>query len=291
GGMGGAGGDPSAGLYCVPKGNLGEPCQANFQCHSGHCIDSVCCNSACEAACQACNIVGNIGTCTPLGSLDSPKTPDPSHGTCTNQGTACGGFCNGTPPQADNPSGCIYPGTSTQNTEPQCSCADSPCVAGPTTLTTFPCNGMGGFDEVKTDCGGFRCASAIACGTTCSSDADCLEDFTCENAACVPLPTEGKCDGDHTIRVPGKADIDCTPYKCSGSACLTACDSVDQCVAPKVCRLSGACEDPATAPTPLGSCDCVAAGAPGKTSGAPLSLCLAALALASMRRRRRSIGQ
>jgi hypothetical protein len=150
---------------------------------------------------------------------------------------------------------------------------------------------MGGYDEVKADCGGFLCKSATECGTTCATDADCLEDFTCENAACVPLPSEGKCDGDHTIRVPGEADRDCTPYKCSGSECLTACTSVEQCVAPKVCRLSGECEDPVTAPTPLGSCECRAAGIPDDTSGARLSLCFAALALAASRRlasRRRS---
>jgi hypothetical protein len=150
---------------------------------------------------------------------------------------------------------------------------------------------MGGYQEVKTDCGGYRCQSETACGTTCSTDADCLEDFTCENAACVPLPAAGKCDGDHTIRLPGAADNDCTPYKCGGSECLTSCTSVDQCVAPKVCRLSGQCEDPVARPAPLGSCECRAAGAGGETSGARLSLCLAALALAASRRlasRRRS---
>jgi hypothetical protein len=157
-------------------------------------------------------------------------------------------------------------------------------MKGPTTLTTFPCNGMGGYDEVKADCGGFRCQSETACGTTCATDADCLEDFTCENAACVPLPAAGKCDGDHTIRLPGEADRDCSPFKCSGSECLTACTSVDQCVPPKVCRLSGQCEDAVPRPAPLGSCECRAAGVPDEGSGGHVSLCLAALALAASRR-------
>jgi hypothetical protein len=52
---------------------LGQSCTAGVQCLTGNCIDGVCCNSACGAICQACNLVSNGGTCVniPLGGIDS----------------------------------------------------------------------------------------------------------------------------------------------------------------------------------------------------------------------------
>ncbi|HVE84331.1 MAG TPA: PKD domain-containing protein, partial [Myxococcales bacterium] len=60
---------------------LGSACAAAAECGSGFCIDQVCCNNACGAACQACNLTGLAGTCSP--------EPD---------GTACPNalYCDGT---------------------------------------------------------------------------------------------------------------------------------------------------------------------------------------------------
>jgi alpha-tubulin suppressor-like RCC1 family protein len=80
----------------VAAGALGGPgaaCTAPNQCANGNCFDGVCCASASCGSCQACNVPGNEGTCTPVpaGSAD-PR------GICVDDGaTTCGttGICDG----------------------------------------------------------------------------------------------------------------------------------------------------------------------------------------------------
>ncbi|MBI2389826.1 MAG: hypothetical protein HYV09_09560 [Deltaproteobacteria bacterium] len=49
---------------CVPKKTNGAACTTTFECSSGNCVDGVCCNTACSASCQGCNVAGSLGTCT-----------------------------------------------------------------------------------------------------------------------------------------------------------------------------------------------------------------------------------
>ena len=45
------------------------------QCQSGPCVDGVCCNQACSGSCQACNLPGTVGQCTPIpGGQDPPAS-------------------------------------------------------------------------------------------------------------------------------------------------------------------------------------------------------------------------
>jgi hypothetical protein len=39
-------------------------CSDDAECASGFCVDGVCCDSACDAQCSVCNVVGNVGYCT-----------------------------------------------------------------------------------------------------------------------------------------------------------------------------------------------------------------------------------
>ena len=54
-------------------------------CSTGNCVDGVCCDTACNGTCQACNLPGSVGTCTAI-----PDGTDP--------GDECGtgNVCNGT---------------------------------------------------------------------------------------------------------------------------------------------------------------------------------------------------
>ncbi len=53
---------------CSGQGTCGLPtaaaCTNNNQCGTGFCVDGVCCNTACDAACKACDVMGSEGTCS-----------------------------------------------------------------------------------------------------------------------------------------------------------------------------------------------------------------------------------
>ncbi len=61
----------------------GMPCTAESDCSSGLCIDQVCCNTLCGDVCEACNVAGNEGTCSP-----QPAGTDPD-------GECAPGVCDG----------------------------------------------------------------------------------------------------------------------------------------------------------------------------------------------------
>jgi hypothetical protein len=52
---------------CLPLN--GAACVSGAACFSGNCVDGVCCDSTCTGACQACNINGTLGTCSPVAQL------------------------------------------------------------------------------------------------------------------------------------------------------------------------------------------------------------------------------
>jgi len=59
------------GSYCETTGRchlraLTAACTRNADCASGFCVAGVCCNTACDGACVACNQPGREGTCSPL---------------------------------------------------------------------------------------------------------------------------------------------------------------------------------------------------------------------------------
>ena len=93
---------------CV-KGK-GQACASSTQCVTGHCADGICCDAACTGTCQACNLLGNNGSCKaiakgqPDATAITPCTGDKvcdGLGKClTKQGKSCtsatdclAGFC------------------------------------------------------------------------------------------------------------------------------------------------------------------------------------------------------
>ena len=66
-----AGGTERGGAY-VFRGLLGDgdSCAFDSECLHGHCVDGVCCHTACGGGatdCQACNVSGSEGICSPVG--------------------------------------------------------------------------------------------------------------------------------------------------------------------------------------------------------------------------------
>src|SRR6188768_563691 len=71
----------------------GEACGGAGECVTQNCVDGVCCDTACDDACHACNLPDNAGTCVPVA-----RGKEPVHGGCDTQApTSCGtnGQCDG----------------------------------------------------------------------------------------------------------------------------------------------------------------------------------------------------
>lgn len=202
----------SAGV-CTPELQPGQACTGENQCASGFCVDGVCCNAACDGQCEACDVSGSVGTC-------SPVTGDP-HGTrsaCASDGTVCGGTCDGV-----ERSTCVYPGSTT-------SCRDPECRDGVATLEAF-CNGAGSCPARQTQpCGPYGC-DATACHGDCASDADCAPTAWCSAGICVEKGDLGvECGGGN----------ECLSGLCvDGVCCNLACDG--QCEACDVAGSVGTC--------------------------------------------------
>src|SRR5581483_1274449 len=61
--------------HCVSPQANGAACTAGSQCMSGDCVDGVCCESACTAACNACSSVKTgmaDGHCAPVTAGTDP---------------------------------------------------------------------------------------------------------------------------------------------------------------------------------------------------------------------------
>src|SRR5581483_3043911 len=99
------GGEPDLATtdLAVNTKHKGEACGAADVCDTGHCVDNYCCDTDCSSTCMACNLMGLIGTCSPVVAGN-----DPSHGTCMVQDpSTCGtdGKCDGSGACRKYPSG------------------------------------------------------------------------------------------------------------------------------------------------------------------------------------------
>src|SRR5438874_8262307 len=87
---------------CVAKKADGLACGASNQCVNGSCADGVCCNQACNGQCQACDVAGSVGQCTPVSG--APHLNGGARAACASDGSTCGGSCDGS-----NIAACAYP--------------------------------------------------------------------------------------------------------------------------------------------------------------------------------------
>lgn len=215
------------GSACVAKKAAGVACTADGQCLSGACADGVCCNVACAGQCEACDVAGKVGTCSPVSG-----TPHGTRSACDGAGGTCGARCNGTDRKA-----CTFPPATT-------SCGADTCAAGVETHAR-KCDGIGHCGDVPKVCGAYGCGPT-ACRTSCAATSDCAAGFVCKGTACVPAPGLGE---PCSASAPCSAPLSCTDGFCCG---VTSCGSGKTCGAPshrgecakvdgQICAADGEC--------------------------------------------------
>jgi hypothetical protein len=155
-----AGRGPCTNGTCGKKA-VGTACADLTECDSGFCAQGVCCATACTGNCMSCGLTGSAGTCTPqpAGVLSaSCATTDVSM--CGTDGTC------------DGAGGCRLYQLGTMCSLASCSTA--------TLHNAGKCDGKGNCQvPTATTCGGYTCATATACRTSCAMDADCASPSVC----------------------------------------------------------------------------------------------------------------
>jgi uncharacterized repeat protein (TIGR01451 family) len=227
----------------------GGTCATSGDCGSGFCTDGVCCNTACGGGsasdCQACNLPGNVGTCTPVaantvcrastGACDAAEVCNGSavacpadvtapNGTSCNDGNAC--------TQTDT----CQAGACTGSSSVTCAAADQCHAAGTCNTSTGVCS-----NPAKAD--GAACNDGNAC-----TQADTCQAGSCNGSSPVTCAAADQC---HTAGACNPGTGVCSnPAKADGSACNdgNACTTVDTCqlgtcagAAPVLCAAADQC--------------------------------------------------
>jgi hypothetical protein len=199
------------GAFCQATRAQGDSCTRGGQCAAGlTCADGVCCNSACDGACQACAAAHKqsgdaSGTCGPAkaGSDPGDRCPADAASTCGKSGA-----CNATGSCALWSKGTACGGGVV-------------CDAGAAKGQT--CDGLGACvtDAAGTACAPGSCSAAAGCTFTCSSDADCDATGFCDGGACKAKASAGRtCTAADQC-----ASGFCVDGVCCGSACDRVCEA------------------------------------------------------------------
>jgi len=229
----------------------GEPCSTGTDCDSGFCADGVCCSETCLGQCEACDRAGSIGLCGAV--VGAPHGSRPA---CADDGSVCGGSCNGTV-RTD----CTYPDENSP-------CRALGCVDGVATPLAA-CDGAGSCPPATpVSCAPYLCNGDV-CATYCVSGTDCVAGYLCEGGVCVGTGCVGDedCPGDlvcldGTCGEPEcRTNDDCAAGAlCDGGVCVEAeCVTDSDCTGGLVCRDNDCVVAPSMSP---GGCTCSAAGGP-----------------------------
>jgi hypothetical protein len=262
----------------------GSACGGDGDCQSTHCVDGVCCDSACTGACQSCGLPGEAGTCLPVplaaGSMGrtgqcapylcdgaSPFCP----GTCASDDyCAPGEYCDGTGhcqltkaqgATCDTSAGanCLVagcrvcdPGACVDGVCCDGSCAGGcqACAVSAGAVVDGVCQTVATHAVGRARCGLFLCGGDVDCPTTCQADADCTGSGGM-GVHCV----DHECRGVLPLGFACTKGKECGSGNCvDGLCCDAACDGA--CVSCNQPGHEGSCTVTAT---PEGS-DCTGEG-------------------------------
>jgi hypothetical protein len=135
----------------------GTPCTGGGTCSTGFCVDNVCCNAACQGPCEACNLSGKKGICSP-----SPAGTDPDNDCQQDPVNTCGldGSCDGSGACRKYITGTV---------------CGTPICSGAATYSIKKCSATGSCASgLPLACLPYKCQSSTGqCYTSCTSDAQC----------------------------------------------------------------------------------------------------------------------
>ncbi|HEY2901845.1 MAG TPA: hypothetical protein VGL59_14780 [Polyangia bacterium] len=206
GGKKDGGSDVACLTAAAPRKTLGTVCACDGDCDSGFCIDGVCCASACQDTCKACNVPGMMGTCAFVPEGIKPRSAT----TCAPSAmSTCGqdGTCDGSGACRQYPAGTVcLAGT-----------CDGAAVSG-----INVCNGSGRCvpGSLKI-CVPYSCNQAQKdCASACTTSADCSTGHACVNGSCGPKPKGAVCAKDDDCELGNCYDGVCCESSCKG-ACVS----------------------------------------------------------------------
>lgn len=214
-----------SGSTCASDLMNGAPCAGDSQCTSGDCVDGVCCNSACDGLCEACD-GGTPGQCQPVPAGTDPDTECPGAQVCGTNET------------------CVKPVGETCGGDGEClggHCEDNTCCNEDCSGSCRRCNlsgSVGTCANVPAGQTSGNCAGAAFCdgagdcklplGVPCVNDGMCQSGF-CSNEGsspdvCCDTPCDGLCESCRANKTDGP-DGTCSPMtdktdpdqECSGS--------------------------------------------------------------------------
>jgi hypothetical protein len=200
----------------------GTPCAFDSHCQSEICSDGVCCDARCGGVCQACNLEGSTGTCSPV-----PAGGDPANECAQDPPATCArdGSCDGQGTCRRYPAG----------TE----CAAGRCE-GATEYAASTCDGSGACNPgASTSCAPNSCRED-ACASACVGDTDCQTGFFCENSACKLKRSSGTACTSGGQCATGF----CVDDVCCASACAGTCSACNLSGAPGTCTPIPGGQDP-----------------------------------------------
>lgn len=237
----------SAGI-CKPKFSNGAVCSTDDRCLSGYCVDGVCCSDACDGQCEACDITGKVGICSPVSGK-----PRGGRTACVTDGSLCGGICNGIDPDA-----CAYPAA-------EAKCRDAVCF-GNQALLAAACDGKGACPASQSkNCTPYGC-NGTQCGGGCTVDSDCISGYFCEAGACALKKQQGEScsnSGDCSTGF-------CADGVCCDKACKGQCEACNAPGKEGVCLpVTGDPQNGRTACAGEGSCKGTCNGAVGNSCTFP----------------------
>ncbi len=231
-------------MECDGLKGQGATCGDNGECQSNHCVDGVCCDTACTGTCQAC-----------AAALKASGAGD---GVCgdASSGTSEAG-CTAAPP-CGNTGLCAGDGTCAQ-TGYGASCGAADCTGSEERARI--CSGTGScILDNPVSCAPYVC-SGSACGTTCAADSQCTTGYFCNtsSSACQPKKSLGEACGGNT-----QCDSNfCVDGVCCDTSCTGSCVACS--AALKGTGSDGVCDNVLAGTNPRSACATTQASSCGTT--------------------------